>query len=131
MFMLMVISSCSNNKVTQRIMGAGDCMSCSGWSWSNGVATTTAGTYWDEDYSVFAFTTTISGDLSFSYKKEHHYTNELLVAIGEKMYFQESSDGPNIYKRVSIGYVKAGEIVTFAGYGYSVRNIVIVGTSEL
>lgn len=129
------LDACSKDKevekakvtyVTQKITGAGDCIHCDGWSWSNGEAVTTKNT--SKDTCSFSFKTTIAGELSFSrrFTSSNQYAF-LKVNIGEKTYFQKNetgyySDGPS-----SIGMVKEGEIVTFLGRKYAVKGIQIIG----
>lgn len=129
--------ACSKDKgqevqVIQMITGAGDCINCEGWSWSNGEATTT-NTSNDQEMHSFSFKVTISGELSFYHKKEsyNYYIPILDVSINGKAYFHVES-GPYNYaiKPSSIGSVKAGEIVTFSGRFYSVKDIQIVGVQD-
>ncbi len=112
----------------QRIMGAGDCIKCEGWSWSNGEATTT-NTSSDLEMHSFSFKVTVTGELSFYHKMESYYTvPELDVSIDDKTYFHVRY-GSYSYdaKQSSIGDVKAGDTVTFSGVFYTVKDIQIVG----
>lgn len=117
-----------DNYVTQRITGAGDCINCAGWSWSNGEAATTLNE--ENDTCSFSFKTTISGELSF-YQKA--YSNPLLleVSIGNKTYFHSESESYS-YKQQpsSIGYVNAGDTVFFIGRRCYIKDIKIVGLIE-
>ncbi len=132
---LIFFDACSKNEEvqgTQRINGAGDCIQCDGWSWSNGEASTTENS--SEIVHSFSFKSTVSGELSFS----HHmmswssggYSGSLLqVSIGGKLYFEvrTGDGGTTTYSETSIGSVKAGEEIVFTGRRYYVKDIMIVG----
>lgn len=124
------LDACSKNKdkeVTQYITGAGDCIHCDGWSWSNGEASTTRN-YGDSNNS-FSFKTTVTGELTFSHKNLLYSRDSyalLCVSIEDKIYFQNDAESSS-FTSSSIGSVKAGEIITFSGTRYSVKGIQIVG----
>lgn len=131
--LMLILFSCSEGKVTQRILGAGDCLTCNGWSWNNGEASTIENNT-NNDH-LFSFKSTVSGELTFSHHMIPYYGTTysgslLMVSIGSKLYFQvTTSDGGTInYTKTSIGSIKAGEIITFKGRRYYVKDIKIVGT---
>ena len=129
------LDACSKDKevqVTQKINGAGDCISCDGWSWNNGEATTT-NTSSNPNMHSFSFKVAVSGELSFYYKKESYYDYLpiLDVSIDDKTYFHLQNGSYNYdTKPSSIGSVNAGEIVRFSGRFYSVKDIQIIGEQE-
>lgn len=114
-------------KITQRIMGAGDCIENNGWSWSNGRAT--AG---GKECSL-SFAAQIAGELSFSYSCWLSNTDEsyLRISINNKQYFYDTGlEGKWKYSSIaqsSLGNVRAGEVIVFTGAYYDVYNIQIVG----
>lgn len=115
-------------KITQRIMGAGDCIVCSGWSWSNGEAKTTR----DEGAEcIFRFKTIVSGELSFSHKSKYSSSSYdwLTVMIGNKMYFNEK-ESHNTFSKSSIGSVNAGDTISFTGREFYVKDIKIIGVAN-
>lgn len=133
-FVVLMIS-CSEEKVTQRIMGAGDCQSCSGWSWSNGVASTTVNN--SDALHSFSFKSKVSGEFTFSHQMMpiygSTYSNSLLqVSIGGKLYFQISTGdgGTATFSKSSIGSVKEGEVIIFTGRRFYVKDIKIEGTAS-
>ncbi len=125
--LLLVCEACSNNISTQRITGAGDCISCYGWSWSNGVATAT------RENSSFSFKSNVSGELIFEYQEtfvNYSWDNRLEVYVLNKTYFDKAheSGGDDHFTKSSLGSINAGDTVKFYGKGYKVKDIKIVGT---
>lgn len=128
LFFAIAIIGCTekNNeetKITQRIMGAGDCIENNGWSWSNGEA------YAMEEHSSFSFVTKVSGELSFSYICNQTSTlkpSYLKIVIENKQYFYKTGTSSS-HQQSSLGNVKAGETIVFTGTEYKVRGIQIVG----
>lgn len=116
-------------KVTQRIVGADDCIQNYGWSWSNGVASTFEVDD-DYEYSHFSFKTKVSGNLSFTfYGSSDEYYIELI--INGTTYFKDGTDISNYYydskRPTSIGNVKSNEIVVIKGVNCKIKDIMIVG----
>lgn len=124
--LVLLLCACKEDKATQRILGAGDCQTCYGWSWNNGEASTTNNDY--DGRNSFSFKTTIAGELSFSYAEMTKYTDyqRLTVYVGDKMYFESGATGSS-YTSASLGTVQKGEDVTFYGRRYHVKDIKIVG----
>lgn len=127
LFCAIVIIGCTENnneetKITQRIMGAGDCIENNGWSWSNGEA------YAMDEHSSFSFVTKVSGELSFSYDCDQTSTlkpSYLKIIINDKQYFYNTGCAHSY--SCSLGKVKAGETIVFTGTEYKVSQIQIVG----
>lgn len=133
--LLVFLNSCTEEKVTQRILGAGDCLTCDGWSWNNGEAATTENNY--ENIHSFSFKSIMSGELSFSHHMMSNssggYSGSLLqVSIGGKSYFEvrTGDGGTTTYTETSVGSIKAGEEIVFRGKRYYVKDIKIVGESS-
>lgn len=129
LFVAIFLGACADKQVTQRILGVGDCINNIGWSWNNGEASTTDA----YDHGTFSFKSNVTGELTFYYRATSYssaYT-ELSVTINRKSYFySDYSNGPSTYTSVSLGNIKAGEVVVFYGCNYKVKDIKIVGTSD-
>ena len=127
--LLILIVSCSKDAdttVIPRIMGAGDCINSKGWSWNNGEASTA------DDYEdvYFSFKTELSGELTFYYRAtswSSSYTNFSVTINGKNYFYSDSNNGPSSYQYVSLGNIKAGEIVVFTGCRYKVKDIKVEG----
>ena len=118
--------------VTEKITGAGDCINCDGWSWSNGEVVTTKNE--TTDSCLFSFKSTISGELSFYHAYHTKYGSGVLldVSIGGKTYFHSESESYNYQQQPSsIGFVKEGDTIVFIGRRCRVESINIVGEQKI
>ena len=126
---LTLFASCKNDEdttITQRIMGAGDCINSRGWSWNNGEASTAD----DFEEGYFSFKAEISGELTFYYRAtswNSSYTKFSVTINGKNYFYSGYNNGPSSYQYVSLGNIKAGEIVVFTGCRYKVKDIKVEG----
>lgn len=119
-------------KVTQRIVGADDCIQNYGWSWRNGEASTFEVDD-DYEYSQMSFKTKVNGNLSCTfYGSSKDYYIELI--INGTTYFKDGTDISNYTyyseRYTDIGNVKSNEIVIIRGVNCKVKDIKIVGLPD-
>lgn len=116
-------------KVTQRIIGADDCIRNYGWSWSNGEASTFEVND-DYEFSYLAFKTKVSGELSFSYRVGGWSGDYIEIIVNGKTYFREEQNTYGYWRQTNIGKIKSNEIVFIKGYECRIKDIKIVGLPD-
>ena len=126
--LLVYISCKKDNQVTQRIIGADDCIRNYGWSWSNGEASTFEVND-DYEFSYLAFKTKVSGELSFSYRVVGSSGDYIEMIVNGITYFRnENSYG--YWRQTNIGNIKSNVIVFIKGYDCKIKDIKIVGLPD-
>ena len=130
----LLFTACDNlNLNTQKIKSKQDCITCNGWSWSNGVATAGEGDsesfqYWERSFS---FEATISGELTLGFKvNSPDYLSWVVAWINGKTKCSVQYTKSKQYQKISLGHVAAGNVVYITGVNVIVKNVIITGTID-
>ena len=135
LLLLVLVCACTSNEPEaeyeqQKISSRADCITCNGWTWSNGIATIgrsgDGGTFYYTQRS-FSFLTKIAGELTLEFKmNDSDYLCWVLPWVDEEHGNHQYTTSKN-FEKVSLGHIDENKIVYICGTNVIIRNVMVTG----